>query len=163
MSNKYYTSFYVDDGVINYPALNKPSDDKKVLAKLLADGPFLEWLNDEIMEQTELGTEDTKDSYKNRWNAYQLKKIRSKYLGIMNGMTYEDAYDDAINKLWIPANMKSPMHDGWYIVTIDGEYYGDEDRAVDVSKWADGKWSNGEGETEEVFAWLDVNPYSGAV
>ena len=165
MSNKYYTSFYVDYGVLNYPTpnFNKPSEDKKVLAKLLADGPFLEWLNNEITEQTVLGTEDTKDSFKNRWNAYQLKRMRSKYLGIMNGMTFDDAFDDAINKLWISPKVKTPQKDGWYVVTIDGYDYGDEDRAIDVSKWSDGRWTNGENENEEVYAWLDIRPYSGIV
>lgn len=160
MSNKYYTSFYIEDGVINYPTVNKPKDENKVLAKLLADGPFLDWLNEEIKEQTELGTEDSKDSFKGRWNAYQMKRIRSKYLGIMNGMVYDEAYDDAINKLWIPVNTRCPVVDDWYVVTIDGEGYGEENRTIDIIRWSDGKWADVDSNVG-VYAWLDLNPYNG--
>ena len=162
MSNKYYTSFYIEDGEINYPVYNKPKDETKVIAKLLADGPFLEWLNEEINEQTDLGTEDSRDSYKARWFAYNLKRIRSKYLGIMNGIVYEDSYDDAINKMWTPVNVRCPKVDGWYVVTIDGKDYGEESRTIDVIRWTDGKWADVD-EDISVFAWLDITPYSGEI
>lgn len=162
MSDKYITSFYIDDGSITYPERQeRPGEDRKVIAKLLADGPFLEWLNDEIKEQTEIGTEDSRDSFKGRWNAYQLKRIRSKYLGIMNGLAFEDAYGDVIDRLWTPVEVKNPSKDGWYIATLDGKNYGDDGRTVDVCHFLNGRWVDAEGYDEKVYAWLDVGPYEG--
>lgn len=161
MSDKFYTSFYVDDGQVTYSAPVKPTEDKKVLARMLADNPFLEWLEDEIMEQTQLGTEDSKDSFKGRWNAYTLKKCRTKYLAIMGQLKEDDLSKVVADRLWTPVENRLPVENGWYIATLDGEGYGEEDRTIDVSHFVDGQWLNAEGYMEKVYAWLDAKPYQG--
>ena len=160
MSDKFYTSFYVDDGEVTYSNV-KPTEDKKVLARMLADNPFLEWLEDEILEQTQIGTEDTKDSFKGRWNAYTLKKCRNKYLTIMGQLREDELSKVVADRIWTPVDNRLPVEDGWYIATLDGSGYGETGRTIDVSHFVGGRWVNAEGDYEKVYAWLDAKPYAG--
>lgn len=59
---------------------------------------------------------------------------------------------------WIPANDASPVKDGWYLSTYDGDVYGAEgERAVGLSLYEHGGWIE-----DRVYAWMPLpEPFEG--
>ena len=58
-----------------------------------------------------------------------------------------------MNDGWIPVEKEQPEEDGFYIVTMDGEIFGQEEPFVGLAEFENEKWIDDEEDYKCVIAW----------